>query len=461
MLNSAINIRDDERKLMALFVPHGPANYKLLKLPALQWLCKRCLRALTELAVSKTRKHARDLVPCFELCSSAYPEHADLFLTALQVACAHKGNRFVGLGHEEILRVGLETARDLVEVVEDVFLKKTYGSNHESLVSNELQTPPVRPPKFQALALQAVERTINGTLFHVRRSPIRTSDFLESHLPKLAIEQFGQVKEKAFQKKIPGSGINPSDYLAVSDEPFIVRDVMNVKGLQSLLTSFVRNHPTVSCRISPTNIVTFCRSEHPWVKDKLFTPPSILHSISTTEAIRRLKADCSSAPLIYSDSSREHLYIQTDALSSERLFDLGRHRNLQVVQTERIWISTHGTVSSLHYDTSHSALLQMCGRKRMLFFPPECMDRLGIYPLGHPLHRRARVRLDHSKSNVFRRFWTECSSFAKEAVVGPGDMIVFPPNWSHYTESIASNSELSISRTLRYICLPHLRNPLS
>lgn len=118
---------------------------------------------------------------------------------------------------------------------------------------------------------------------------------------------------------------------------------------------------------------------------------------------------------------------------------------------ERIWISAHGTVSSLHYDCSHSALLQRVGRKRMILFPEQALDSLGIYPLGHPLHRRARANLSNSTSLLFRDLWSKWSQEAEVVEVTPGDLLLFPPFWAHYTESLGEgDAGLSISHTFRY-----------
>ncbi|CAN8062061.1 unnamed protein product [Agarophyton chilense] len=450
----AINIREDERKCMAVFsenIHHN--NFTPLKLCALQWLCKRCLRCVTELAVSITRKHARDLVPCFILCSSAYPEYVDMFLTALQVACAHEKNGFVGEGRENILTVGLDIVRGLVELVEDLFLKKTYNSDSQSFLSNKMQASAVRPPPIQRGALQCAEELFSNFLFQARGVPVCSGPFARYDLPKIRIGHCAQIEERTSEKnmRVNGNDSKISDVFVDCDQPFIVRGFIEPKDFAVLLASLMRKHLTVTCRISPENVVTFCRSEHPWIKGGLFTPSSVLRSVPTGEAIQRLKESCVLPPLVYKDAVQEHLYIQTDAFRSEALFDNSKSHELQIVQNERIWISAHGTVSSLHYDASHSVLFQRSGMKRMLFFRPECLDKLGIYPRGHPLHRRARISLDYKSSRVFSRFWAECASIAMEAVLQPGDLIVFPPNWSHYTESFAPREQLSVSHTLRYL----------
>jgi Cupin-like domain len=156
-----------------------------------------------------------------------------------------------------------------------------------------------------------------------------------------------------------------------------------------------------------------------------------------------------------SDSTTERVYMQTIARPSERVIAPLHQRGLvDAAQDERVWVSTHGAVSTLHYDASHSVLAQCVGRKRILFFPPSCLKVLGIYPKGHPLHRRSRVDLTASRNSaaargLFADFWNAVreDSIAIEALLNPGDVITFPPFWSHYA---ITTSPWSVSHTFRF-----------
>lgn len=184
----------------------------------------------------------------------------------------------------------------------------------------------------------------------------------------------------------------------------------------------------------------------------MFTPPSISCSLPVTEAVRRLQMRHGLPNLMHDEGDDECIYIQTSVIPSLSIFDLSRSQNWDVVQEERLWISSCGTVSTLHYDASYSVLYQRCGQKRLIFFPPSCLPQLGIYPLGHPLHRRGRVDLTRRDTVIFQEFWEKCPPLALEVTLEPGDLLVFPPFWTHYTESITnSNNSLSISHTLRYV----------
>lgn len=105
----------------------------------------------------------------------------------------------------------------------------------------------------------------------------------------------------------------------------------------------------------------------------------------------------------------------------------------QLSQEPRLWVSPAGAVSPLHYDLSHSFLVQVLGRKRMLFFSPDQMYRLYCYPDTHLLRRRSRVNVS---APDFAKFPLFSGVGALEAVLVPGDVVAFPSGWSHYTESM-------------------------
>jgi hypothetical protein len=64
---------------------------------------------------------------------------------------------------------------------------------------------------------------------------------------------------------------------------------------------------------------------------------------------------------------------------------------LRLAQAPRVWASPAGAVSPLHFDRSASFLLQLSGRKRMLFLDPDQLPCAYPYPETHLLRRRSRV----------------------------------------------------------------------
>jgi hypothetical protein len=64
---------------------------------------------------------------------------------------------------------------------------------------------------------------------------------------------------------------------------------------------------------------------------------------------------------------------------------------LRMSQMPKLWLSPQGAVSPLHYDRSASMLVQIMGKKRMLFFSPSDLQALQPFPLDHMLARRCRA----------------------------------------------------------------------
>jgi oxalate decarboxylase/phosphoglucose isomerase-like protein (cupin superfamily) len=106
---------------------------------------------------------------------------------------------------------------------------------------------------------------------------------------------------------------------------------------------------------------------------------------------------------------------------------------VELTQQPRLWVSPAGAVSPLHYDKSHSFLVQVTGTKRMLFFSPDQLYRLYCYPDTHILRRRSRINLARPDFETFPLF---VEAAALEVVLQPGDVVCFPSFWSHYTESL-------------------------
>lgn len=114
----------------------------------------------------------------------------------------------------------------------------------------------------------------------------------------------------------------------------------------------------------------------------------------------------------------------------------------QLSQAPRVWISPRGAVSPLHYDTSASFLAQVRGTKRMLLMHPDQLECLYTYPDTHLLRRRSRVNVAQPDTARFPLF---SQVAAREVLLAPGDVLFFPRQWAHYTESC----ELSVSVTFR------------
>jgi hypothetical protein len=143
-------------------------------------------------------------------------------------------------------------------------------------------------------------------------------------------------------------------------------------------------------------------------------------------------------------SPAEHYYLQAAlpqqlqheaqmaGLLARMAASLQEQQQLRLSQEPRLWVSPAGAVSPLHYDASHSFLVQAVGCKRMLLFAPDQLHRLYCYPDTHLLRRRSRVNL---AAPDLARFPLFGGVGALEVVLQPGDVLAFPRLWAHHTES--------------------------
>lgn len=464
--HSVRNLPRDKRQFLSAWKQAGNTDFEL-QLQVVQWLCKRSLRAGADFFSIRAGIHCRDLVPCYHVCTNYLPEADSTVLSALQIACASESNNFAGLSREEVIQIGGRVAWDIAEFIEDSFLKSAFSTRPSDSI-NQPASGPVRlnTPSVKEQVLYRVEQWIlaaqrwstSRNLFP--GEPKRKTVYKRHTLPQIKLVAKCKVSEvdlydELLGAKAPRASKDLTQLLQVcSVQPIIVRNALGMSGsfraktTEEIVNDLLGSNVFVTCRLSNENVITFCRAKHSWIEDGSFSPPSRSKRMKTSDALKLLRGNNDT---LTSGSRREIIaYIQTPVREGQGLFQ-NASRQLRVAQEERIWISGHGTVSCLHYDAAKSALLQRAGRKRLLFLPPNAIPDLGIYPLGHPLHRRARVSLSREDSKLFKTFWQTWGTRAQEVVVEPGDLLLFPAMWSHYTESLTdSEHELSISHTFRF-----------
>lgn len=482
-MDLAKDIREQERLFKFSFKQAEASHDSVLQVIALQWICKRCLRAIADECCRQTLVHCRDLVPCYRLAIEIFPQYSQTLLNILQLACAKTTeDEFAGFeSRYDFVEFGTDVVSDAVEIVEHVFLKRCFPDEeierHMNSTSRRALKQAAVPVSLWMAITNPIRQTVsamkNNVLLHLSgcidfdEDEQGKSVFMRCDLPPLAISakpfgnQHGVIKQIENGGKQEREKMNElSDLLGHFPHPVLFRnaagllsDDINIGTTEMILKNLVKQHVKVDCRISPSNTVIFCRSQHPDISDGTFTQTSILKSIPPREAIDRVRANYLSSSINYDrkECTREHIYIQTQVSKKDKKFLVGSLGKHDIAQDERIWISTHGTVSSLHYDASHSALFQRTGCKRMILFPNEALESLGIYPLHHPLHRRARVNLSRKQSVIFEEFWKSWAGEAEVVQINAGDLLLFPPCWAHYTESLSEDEdELCISHTFRY-----------
>ncbi|GAA0279966.1 hypothetical protein GCM10009127_21360 [Alteraurantiacibacter aestuarii] len=112
-----------------------------------------------------------------------------------------------------------------------------------------------------------------------------------------------------------------------------------------------------------------------------------------------------------------------------------------------IYISKKHTITPLHYDHSHTigCLVQFQGNKKVILFPPEDFtnsEAAKFDPVGPDLSAMSEIgdRTGH------------------EAILQPGEMLIIPPDWWHYTHSHDHSITLSHNFFNRFNFASHIRS---
>ena len=94
------------------------------------------------------------------------------------------------------------------------------------------------------------------------------------------------------------------------------------------------------------------------------------------------------------------------------------------VKFHAIYISRKNTVTPLHFDFHHTigSLVQIQGDKTVFLFGPNDYDKSG-------------ENVFNPEKPDYHRFPGMLDCLAYSAVLRPGEMIIIPPNWWHYTRS--------------------------
>jgi hypothetical protein len=104
---------------------------------------------------------------------------------------------------------------------------------------------------------------------------------------------------------------------------------------------------------------------------------------------------------------------------------------------QRLWISTPGCVTPLHYDLSNGFLCQVRGTKQVWLFDPAQIDCL--YPRGKQfpgldnLERQSQVDIQHPDYEAFPELRRAA---ALECTLREGDTLFIPSNWWHEVETL-------------------------
>lgn len=285
-----------------------------------------------------------------------------------------------------------------------------------------------------------------GVTLKPNRRRVDTLDTLDPPRVDDRVRIAGSVVEIDYLEDVVGRGWSPREValaLRTLSEPVVFRGGAagwrankTWTSLEDMIRCFgedwecdVRLINDVGALKGGESAFVYCEESHAAVRAGTFTPPSVTKRMKFAAAVARVLR-------IHGDGA----YIQS-AISEEMSRDCagGVHEAFNLSesgwresQEQRLWLAMASSVTPLHFDASWSTLTQVgVGSKRMLLYEPFALNSIGLYPNWHPLRRRGRE---------FPKV------AALEALIHPGDVLVFPPRWSHYTESLGDCVSASITQ---------------
>jgi len=137
------------------------------------------------------------------------------------------------------------------------------------------------------------------------------------------------------------------------------------------------------------------------------------------------------------DSDAGYVIASLDALPARARRELAHpFADLASFQSGKLWVSTAGTVSDLHFDLAHNLFVQLAGEKRVTL--ARRRDSLFVGPRGPFASIPNGAAIDPEQPD-YERFplarWARFESF----VLGPGDALVIPAGVWHHVRSLSES----------------------
>ncbi|KND04105.1 uncharacterized protein SPPG_01545 [Spizellomyces punctatus DAOM BR117] len=120
----------------------------------------------------------------------------------------------------------------------------------------------------------------------------------------------------------------------------------------------------------------------------------------------------------------------------------------------RLWVSTPGCITPLHYDKCHGLLIQLVGTKKFVAFPKEDAHRLylfdGIAGPAHVSRIRHVTKLFENKlsgeecEELVKRFPKLRDTEPYWVELGPGDVVYTPPGFLHEVTTVEASVSVTV-----------------
>ncbi|KAK4536521.1 hypothetical protein CDCA_CDCA08G2546 [Cyanidium caldarium] len=396
------------------------------------WLLKRCIRAALELSMMQhDMEHprwTRDLVLCYEhFAEQAARRGGDGALSqclfaALEICCGARCQ------HRKASDV-VATATELVQRLTDAYLTLAYAD--VSGVVHKSRAPLTSGASISNRVGKAAPRWQEKSR---AEEPMALGERLLSAFPPLSAAARPARRPRGILRPIPppGATATPRRPIAFRHQPRSVHPLIAATVLYWARAAAVRTRrgwaSVAQARVArayhrPRFI--FCKTGHPQVQSGWFTAPSQLLWI----------------PLAVIADHPQQIYTQT-ALRPRWLARLLFSRRREA-QAPRVWISAPGAITPLHYDAYPTELVQLRGRKRVTLFAPEDIPRLQMYPVGHPLQRRSRIR---DVESYVGEVQPSGGLAAQTVSLQPGDRLFLPSYTPHHIETVGHDWSVSVTR---------------
>lgn len=210
--------------------------------------------------------------------------------------------------------------------------------------------------------------------------------------------------------------------LGAGDEPFVITKSVG-EGVRAGVWSPANLRARLGAREAALDRSETCRFDFDDEGRQRYTTSRA----TVAEALDLVEGARPPGPCYYMRGSRLSELGLDDAESLPRAFQSARGAT-----TKRLWVSSAGSVTPLHYDTRNNFLAQMHGRKFVTLLPASEHER--AYPLGYNggnlLSLADPDRLDAAR---FPRFPTD---LLLDVMLTPGDTLYIPPFWWHQVQSI-------------------------
>ena len=113
-----------------------------------------------------------------------------------------------------------------------------------------------------------------------------------------------------------------------------------------------------------------------------------------------------------------------------------------------LYLSQKGIVTNTHLDLYSGAIQQIKGRKRVLLFPPQDVDKFAMFPREHILARRSSIATRLTEATlVAHPKLAQARGYA--CIIEPNQWLYIPAMWLHHVETLDDDAVSIITRFVR------------